>query len=234
MHRILLALLALLLASAPPTSSLAGDDEDEDGEGEDEDDDTPPWVEGDDDDDDDAPSLGKGDDEEEDEDEEEDDGGGATPSWDLDPKDLGTLKGGGLFGVGFSVGTINGASIKLWPARAHGIVLHIGAPPSILNALAVSIQYRIHVKPVIVPGSPVSLHFNLGPALRTRIVWFSNGTFIELAGGLALGASVTVANVPAEFFVEAIPSYGGGVSPAGVGLGFSVDGVAGVRFYVGK
>ena len=29
-------------------------------------------------------------------------------------------------------------------------------------------------------------------------------------------------------------SFGGGVSPANVGLGFSVDGMVGARFYVGK
>ena len=158
----------------------------------------------------------------------------STSSSDLDATDLRSLKGGGPFGIGFAVGTINGLSIKIWPARAHGIVLHLGTHPAVLNTLIVDLQYRIHVPALVIPDSPVSMHFNLGPAFRTRLVWFSNGTYIEMAGGLALGTSITVAKVPAEVFFEVIPSFGGGVSPAGGGIGFSVDGVVGARFYVGK
>lgn len=153
---------------------------------------------------------------------------------DMDPTDLSTLKGGGAVGIGFVVGTINGLSLKIWPARAHSIVLHLGTHPSVLNSLGVMLQYRVGVPPLLIPGSPVAMHFTLGPALRTRVVFFSNGTYIELAGGLALGTSITVAKVPAEVFFEVVPSFGGGVSPAGGGLGFGVDGIVGARFFVGK
>lgn len=238
MVRTLLPLLALLLLFALPVTALAGDDE-----GEEEDDDEapgiPPWL-GDDDDDDDEGG--------------DDDQGslGKTPtpapappsappsaapaarSYFMDPADLSTLKGGGLFGLGVAAGTINGLTLKIWPSRPHGIVLHLGAHPSVLNALVVGLGYRIHIKPVIIPGSPVALHFNLGPALRTRIVFFTNGTYIELAGGVAFGIAATMNGVPGELFVEAIPSYGGGISPAGVGQGLSVDGIVGIRFFFGK
>ncbi len=240
MLRILVSLLSLLLCLAP-VAVLAG----EDGDDSDEDDGAPPWEESDDDNDDDddddddgeTPKLGKGDDDDDDDGDGDDSAAqGAAPAVDLamDPSDLGTLKGGGLFGIGFAAGTLNGVSLKIWPSQMHGIVLHLGTSPAVLNSMALSLQYRIHLKPVLIPGSPVALHFNLGPALRTRFVWFSNGTYIELAGGVALGTSITIAKVPAEFFVEVIPSYGGGVSPAGIGLGFGIDGIVGVRFFLGK
>ena len=243
MVRTLLSLLALLLVVSVPIAALAGDDED--AEDDDEAPGIPPWLGDDDDDGADDPgdtspapkTPGESQ--------------GETPapavtsaptpppaaaparSWYMDPSDLSTLKGGGLFGLGVAAGTINGLSLKIWPSRPHGIILHLGAHPSVLNALVIGVGYRVHVKPVIIPGSPVALHFNLGPSLRTRMVFFTNGTFIELAGGVAFGIAATVADVPAEFFVEAIPGFGGGVSPAGVGLGFAVDGIVGARFFFG-
>ncbi len=55
-----------------------------------------------------------------------------------------------------------------------------------------------------------------------------------MAGGLAVEAAVTVEHAPVEICMEVIPSCGGGVSPANTGIGFSVDGLVGARFYLGK
>ncbi len=49
-----------------------------------------------------------------------------------------------------------------------------------------------------------------------------------------IGASVTVPDWPVEFFAEAQPTFAGSVSTPGTGLGFGVDGVAGVRISFGK
>jgi hypothetical protein len=247
MVRTLLCLLALLLVVTVPVTALAGDDEES--EDDDEAPGIPPWLGDDDDDDDDDDGEG-----EEPADEDPDGSLGKTPApaapapptappvapprsfvgSQMSASDLGTLKGGGLFGIGVAAGTINGLTLKIWPSRPHGIVLHLGAHPSVLNAMVVGLGYRIHVKPIIIPSAGMALHFNLGPALRTRMVFFTNGTFIELAGGVAFGVSATMAKVPLELFVEAIPGYGGGISPAGVGLGFSVDGIVGLRVFLGK
>ena len=138
-------------------------------------------------------------------------------------------KGGGPVGLGFAVGTINGLSLKIWPHRAHGMVLHLGVP-NLLNSVAASLSYRVHPKPIVIPGSGVALHVNLGPLFRARAV-FSEAVYVELAGGLALGVSVTVQNVPAELFFEVAPLFAGSVTTVGTGLGFGVDGVVGARFY---
>ena len=138
-------------------------------------------------------------------------------------------KGGGPVGLGFAVGTINGLSLKIWPHRAHGMVLHLGVP-NLLNSVATSLSYRVHPKPIVIPGSGVALHVNLGPLFRARAV-FSEAVYVELAGGLALGVSVTVQNVPAELFFEVAPLFAGSVTTVGTGLGFGVDGVVGARFY---
>ena len=249
MTRILLSLLALLLVATVPVLALAGDEDDSEEEDEGEEaPGIPPWI-GDDDDDD------KGDDD--DDDASKGETGETTPApapepkpkverrpvrttthyaglEGLDPSDLRTLKGGGPVGIGVVAGTINGLGMKFWLARPHAITFDLGAHPSVLNALVVRLGYRIHIKPVIVAGSPVSLHFNLGPAFRTRMVFFSNGTYIEMAGGVGIGIAATLAKVPAEIFAEVAPVYGGGVSPAGGGLGFSVDGLVGLRIFLGK
>ena len=112
-------------------------------------------------------------------------------------------------------------------------MLHLGAP-AILNSMAVHLSYRAHVVEWSIPDSGVTIGFNLGPNFRARFAWFTDGLFLEMAGGLALGAAVTVQSAPVEIFMEVIPSFGGGVSPANTGIGFSVDGLVGARFYVGK
>ena len=220
---VLLALLGLLLT---PAAVLADDD-------------TPPWLdEGDEEDD-------------EDKDKEGDSGGDASPAEGeaaakpapvakqttaAAPAAKATSeapKAGGKVGLGFGIGSVNGFSLKIWPHRKHAMVLHIGAP-TILNSMAVHLSYRVTLVEWAVPGSGVTVGLNLGPNFRSRFAWFTDGLFLEMAGGLAVGAAVTVTNAPVEIFMEVIPSFGGGVSPANTGIGFSVDGLVGARFYLGK
>jgi hypothetical protein len=138
-------------------------------------------------------------------------------------------KGGGALGLGFVVGTINGLSLKVWPHKTHGFVLNLGVPNR-LNSMAIGISYRLHPKPIRVPDSPVTLSVNFGPVGRARLI-FGTAVFAELAGGLAVGVSITVDDVPAEIFFEVAPLFAGSVTPVGTGLGFDVDGLVGARFY---
>jgi hypothetical protein len=215
---LLLALLGLLLA---PATLLADDD-------------TPPWLDDGDDDEDDDKEAGEG-----------DEGGTTAPAPEepssaaVEPAAAAATggsaapKAGGKVGLGFGVGSVNGFSLKFWPHRKHALVFHLGAP-AILNSMAVHLSYRLTLVEWPVPGSGVTIGFNLGPNFRARFAWFTDGLFLEMAGGLAVGASVTVASAPVEIFMEVIPSFGGGVSPANTGIGFGVDGLVGARFYLGK
>ena len=220
-----LAALGLLLA---PATAFAEDD-------------TPPW-------------LDDGEDDEDDEDSEDKDSEEAKPKGQSEPtaeeapapaatpsstNNAPVITGnrppvaGGKVGLGFGVGSVNGFSLKLWPHRKHAMVLHIGAP-SILNSMAVLLSYRATLAEWAIPDSGVTVGVNLGPNFRTRFAWFTDGLFLEMAGGVALGATVSLAQAPVEIYMEVIPSFGGGVSPANTGIGFSVDGLVGARFYVGK
>lgn len=240
MIRLLTLLLGLLLAT--PSASLAlAEDASEGDESDDDGDDEPPWVKEADEEDD------KGDkgDEGGESDDDGDDGSDAAPTGASEPtassepstvvtadSTISDLKGGGAVGLGVAVGTINGLSLKVWPKKAHGLVIHLGTAVPVLNSLATSLSYRAHLPAILVPNSPVAIHVNLGPAFRGRFVFFTDGTYSEIGGGLAIGTGVTVAKVPAEFFFEVIPTFGGGVGPANVGIGFSVDGLVGARFYL--
>ena len=142
--------------------------------------------------------------------------------------ELSELKEGGPVSLGLAGGTTTGVSLKVWPARAHGIVLHLGGAPPVLNSMSVHLSYRLHFPPIVAPdGGPV-LHFQIGPAFRTRLV-FSAATFAELGGGVVVGASVTVPSWPVEFFAEVQPTFAGSVSAPGTGLGLGMEGVGGVR-----
>jgi len=141
-------------------------------------------------------------------------------------------KGGGPVGAGVSAGTLNGATLKVWPVRTHGIVLHFGAPP-VLNSLGIHLSYRLHLPPIVAPNGGPALHLQIGPAFRTRMVFQAN-SFVELGGGLVIGASVTVPSWPVELFAEVQPTFAGSVSAPGTGLGLGVEGVGGVRWFFGK
>jgi len=147
--------------------------------------------------------------------------------------ELTELKGGGPVSLGLVGGTTNGVTLKVWPVKTHGAVLHLGASP-ILNSVALHLSYRLHFPPIVAPRPGPALFFQLGPAFRTRIVFQAGGPYAELGGGLVIGASVTVPDWPVEFFAEVQPTFAGSVSTPGTGLGFGVDGVAGVRISFGK
>ena len=148
---------------------------------------------------------------------------------------ISTLKSGGAFGLGFITGTINGLSMKIWPARAHGIVINLGAPFA-ANSLALSVSYHGHFRPIIVPNSPVSMHVQLGPRFRSRFAFATGVTVVELGGGAVTGLSVIVADIPAEIFFEVAPVVAGsiilvaGQDPTN-SVAFSVDGGVGARFF---
>ena len=140
-------------------------------------------------------------------------------------------RGGGPVGVGVVAGTTSGATLKVWPVAAHGIVLHLGATP-VLNSLGVHLSYRLHFPAIAAPNGGPALHLQVGPAFRTRMV-FSAATFVELGGGIVVGASVTVPSWPVELFAEVQPTFAGSVSVPGTGLGLGVEGVGGVRLFFG-
>ncbi len=147
--------------------------------------------------------------------------------------DLIALKAGGPVGVGVVAGTTNGVTLKVWPTAAHGIVLHIGAPPT-LNSVALHLSYRLHFPAIVAPSPGPALFFQIGPAFRTRLVFQAGGTYAELGGGIVVGASITVPQWPVELFAEVQPTFAGSVSTPGTGLGFGLEGVAGVRIFFGR
>ncbi|MEE2828462.1 MAG: hypothetical protein VX498_04670 [Myxococcota bacterium] len=224
----LLALLALLLLPAPLLAE-GGDDGDDSGDDGEEEDDTPPWLEG------------EGEDDEGESSKESQTSAASSSSASTSSTStavLGTAprKSGGPVGIGITLGTINGFSLKLWPHRQHALVLHLGAPAERLNSMAVRLSYRAHIKEFTIPDSPVSIQVNLGPAVRARMAWYTDpALYLEMGGGVVLGAGITVDGAPAEIFLEVAPTFGGEVNIPNIvaGLGFSVDGMVGVRFYLG-
>ncbi len=205
-------LLLFLLLLLSPTLATADDD-------------TPPWDTGDDD------EEGEG----EKTPAPEEDKPAPQPEPEPQPEPaplLGAYRTGGPVGLGFSAGTLNGFSLKIWPAREHGIVFNLGSP-LLLNAVGMNVGYRYHLPAITPRGTTASIHLSIGGAFRTRLVFYNNGTFVEIGGGLAIGASVTLSDAPIEFWAEVIPAGVGGVNPAGVGVGFDVDGLVGVRFFPG-
>ncbi len=140
---------------------------------------------------------------------------------------------GSPIGLGFSAGTLNGFSLKIWPAQSHGIVFNLGVP-NLLNSVGFHVGYRFHFPHITPPGLPLHVHMYLGGNFRGRVVFYNNGPYVEIGGGVAIGAALTVSGAPVEFWAEVVPSGVGGVVPlTGVGLGFDVDGLVGVRFFPG-
>ncbi len=147
--------------------------------------------------------------------------------------DVRSFKSGGPFGLGFSVGTINGLSLKLWPTRLVAITAEVGVPIGVLNSLAIGIGGRFHFAPIRVPDSPVAFHVGVGPRFRMRMAFDGGGAFVELGGGAVIGASVTVRDVPVEIFFDIAPTVAGSVVPADIlSKGFDVDGLVGLRFFL--
>lgn len=219
-------LLTLLCASILllPAAAWAADDE------------LPPWEEpeGDDDDADDDDDEGTEADDDDDQgtvaDDDDDDDDEPEPSYSSPAP--GGYRSGSPVGLGFTAGTLNGFSLKIWPAQAHGIVFNVGVP-NVLNSVGLQLGYRFHLPKFTAPGAPLHFHLYVGGNFRTRLVFYDNGTYVELGGGAAVGAALTVSGVPVEFWAEVVPAFVGAVSPPGVGVGFDVDGLVGVRFYPG-
>ncbi len=140
---------------------------------------------------------------------------------------LSALKGGGPFGMGFVVGTTNGLSIKIWPARAHGIVINVGGA-TLLNSLSAELGYRLHFPPI---GDDVTLQVTLGLSARLRLAKSGDALYTEIGGGLPLGVSVCKSGVPAELFAEVTPMGIYYMVGDGTGGGFDVAGTGGVRLY---
>jgi hypothetical protein len=159
-----------------------------------------------------------------------DDGAANKPARKAKAGPAGLIRSGGAVGLGFSGGTINGFSMKVWPAPNHGLVVGLGVPNR-LNSGALHLSYRFHPKALPIPNSDVQVHLNLGPAIRARITG-TTAVYVDIAGGLAVGASVTFRGAPIEIFATVVPEFTAGLTPPGVGLGFDVDGLAGLRLYL--
>jgi hypothetical protein len=148
-------------------------------------------------------------------------------------KTLADVKGGGPFGMGFTAGTRNGLTMKIWPALGHGIVIDFGAPP-FLNSMAVAVGYRAHFKPQVAASNSLAGMFYLGFNFRTRLMFMpgmSPATFAEFGVGIPFGLSVTAPGWPIELFVEAGPVGTFWKASSGIGFGIDVDGIAGGRIY---
>jgi hypothetical protein len=151
--------------------------------------------------------------------------------------DMQAYKSGGMFGLGFVVGTINGLSMKLWPRQAHGIVLNVGGA-FLLNSLVVAASYRFHFRPIVVPESPVSMHLQLGPRFRTRISFQRANVdlgipaaTLEVGGSVVVGLSIVVRDVPAEVYLEVATGAAGNLVPPLSSLGVDFGGGTGARFF---
>ncbi len=144
---------------------------------------------------------------------------------------LADLKGGGAFGLGFTAGSRNGLTMKIWPSRSHGIVIDVGAP-TFLRSMAIAIGYRAHFKPLVPASRSIAALPYFGINFRTRLM-FIDPVFAELGGGLLFGASVVVPDWPVELFVEAGPMFVFWKDPESgdIGFGLDVDGLAGIRLY---
>lgn len=156
---------------------------------------------------------------------EEDDGSGDAPGG---GDSIRTWRGGGPLSLGFTIGTINGLSLKLWPARVFGLTVDVGTT-TVLNTLAAGVAGRFHLPAIQVPDSPVSIHMNLGPRFRTRMA-FGTSVYAELGGGAVFGGVIVVRDVPIEIFFDVAPNVAGSVTHPGAGRGFDIDGTVGLRY----
>ena len=147
---------------------------------------------------------------------------------------LADLKGGGSFGLGFSAGTRNGLTMKIWPTRGHGIVIDIGAPP-FLGSLAIAAGYRGHFKPLSPPSNNIAALPYMGANFRIRVMFMPGSdpaALAEFGGGVPFGVSILVPQWPVELFVEAGPVFVFWKAlEGGVGFSVDVDGIAGARIY---
>lgn len=151
------------------------------------------------------------------------------------PVSLVQLKSGGPLGLGVNVGSRTGLTLKLWPARAHGIVLDVGATP-FTNSIAFALSYQLHVKPIRGPNG-ISAQFYIGAGFRTRLLFVTgpdpddaDETVTNVAAVLGarvpLGLTFLMAGFPVELFVEAAPAV-----DFWQAFGFDVEGLGGARVF---
>jgi hypothetical protein len=144
---------------------------------------------------------------------------------------LADLKGGGPFGLGFSAGSRNGMTMKIWAARAHAIVIDVGAPP-FPGSLALGFGYRGHFKPLAPPSNAIAALPFIGINGRVRMMFTGGSTpFVEAGPGVMFGVSVVVPQWPVELFFEAGPVFAFWDAGDGVGFAIDVDGLAGARLF---
>jgi hypothetical protein len=148
---------------------------------------------------------------------------------------LGELKSGGAFGVGMLLGSRTGLTLKIWPKRAHGITIDVGATP-FSNSMSAAVGYGFHARPIRGP-SGISAQFNVGVGFRMRMLFFQtvdpdDADKTILTVGTVLGARVPLGmtfllqGFPVELFVEVAPAV-----DFWQAFGVDVEGIGGARVF---
>ena len=147
------------------------------------------------------------------------------------PAPTDALRSGGPVGLGMLLGSRTGLTLKIQPARAHGITLDVGATP-FSNSISAALGYAFQVKPVEAP-SGVSAQFYFGLGARLRVLFYpDDGDLVVgtvLGARIPLGISFLLRGFPVELFVEVAPVVDFWQTP-----GFDIEGVGGARVYFGK
>ena len=151
------------------------------------------------------------------------------------PVQLSELRSGGPFGLGLNIGSRTGLTLKLWPARAHGITLDVGATP-FTNSVSLALGYTLHVPPLRGPVG-ISAQFYLGVGFRTRLLIsvapdpdepeedkVSVATVLGVR--VPLGLSFLLQGFPVELFIEAAPAV-----DFWQAFGMDVEGIGGARVF---
>ena len=144
------------------------------------------------------------------------------------------LRAGGPLGLGPMLGSRAGLSLKVWPTLHHGLVIDVGGTPFV-NTLSFGFGYQGHSAPLR-SDRGVAAQFTFGVGFRTRLAFTTDVTVdpavtqtTPLLGlRVPFGVSVTVAGLPLEIWAEAGPAL-----DLWQAFGVDVEGVGGIRLYVG-
>jgi hypothetical protein len=148
------------------------------------------------------------------------------------------LRSGGPVGLGMLLGSRTGLTLKIQPARPHGITIDVGATP-FSNSMSAALGYTFHVAPLRAP-SGVSAQFYFGLGMRLRLLFFNQpdpndatktvvGVGTVLGARIPLGMSFLLADFPVELFVEVAPAV-----DFWQAFGVDVEGIGGARVFFGK
>lgn len=154
------------------------------------------------------------------------------------PVTIGQLRAGGPVGLGMILGSRTGLSLKIQPARAHGITVDLGATP-FSNSMSAALGYTFQVKPLRSPAG-ISAQFYFGLGLRLRLLFYNQpdpddadktllGVGTVLGTRIPLGMSFLLQDFPVELFVEVAPAI-----DFWQAFGVDVEGIGGARVYFGK